>query len=56
VILTFLTFAIQKCKTLKFQICSDENEILQSSFESIESKTENQQSALKFHESLKLYH
>ncbi len=52
----FLTFAIKKCETLKFQICSKETKILQSSFESTKSKIESLQSTLKFHESLELYH
>ncbi len=50
-ILTFLTFAIEKCETLKFRICLKETEILKSSFESTESKTESQQSTLQFHKS-----
>jgi hypothetical protein len=52
VILTFLTFAIPKFKTLKFWICSNETEILHSSLESAESR----QSTLQLHESQVLYH
>ncbi len=54
--MTFLTFAIEKCETLKFWICSKEAKILQSSFESTESETKSLQSTSKFHESLELYH
>jgi hypothetical protein len=53
---TFLTFAIEKCETFKFQTCSKETKILQSCFESAESKTESQQSTLQFHERQVLYH
>jgi hypothetical protein len=52
----FLTFAIAKFKTSKFQICSNKTEILQSSFKSTESKTESQQSTLQLNESKVLYH
>jgi len=54
--LTFLTFAIAKCETLKLQICSNETEILQSSFESTESETESQQSTSQLNEIKVLYH
>ncbi len=47
--LTFLSFAIAKFETSKFQICLKETKILQSSFESTESETESQQSTLQFH-------
>jgi len=42
--MTFLTFAIAKFETSKFWICFNKTEILQSTFESTESKTESQQS------------
>ncbi len=41
----FLTFAIAKSKILKFKICLNETEILRSTFESTESKSESRQSA-----------
>ncbi len=47
----FLTFAIAKFKTLKFQICSNKTEILKSSFESTESKTKSQQITLQVNKS-----
>jgi hypothetical protein len=52
----FWTFTIAKFGTSNFRICMNETKILESSFESIESKTESQQSTLQLHESLVLYH
>jgi len=54
--LPFWTFASAKFETSKFQICMNETEILESSFESTEIETEIQQSNSKLHESLVLYH
>ncbi len=42
-ILTFTPFAIEKCETLKFRICSKETEIWQSSFEGNESESKSEQ-------------
>ncbi len=47
--MTFWTYAIAKFKTSKFQICTNETEILESSFESTESETKSQQSTSKLH-------
>ncbi len=47
--MTCLTFACEKCGTLKFRICSKETEILQSTFKSTKSETESLQSSSKFH-------
>ncbi len=44
-------FAIAKFETLKFQICSNETKILQSTFESTESETESQQSTSQLNKS-----
>jgi hypothetical protein len=55
-ILTFITFAIEKSKILKFQICSKETEILYSSSEGNESERESKQRTSQFHESQLLYH
>ncbi len=58
-ILTFITFAIEKCQTLKFLISSKDTEILQSYLEGNESERESQKRTisrnsiiipLKFHE------
>ncbi len=55
-ILTFLTFTIAKFETSKFQICLNETEILQSSFETTKSKTESQESTLQLHKIQVFYH
>ncbi len=51
-----ITFAIEKCETLKIWICSKDTEILQSSFKGNKSKSKSQQRTLQFHEILLLYH
>jgi hypothetical protein len=47
--MTFLTFAIAKFNTLKFRICSNEIEILQSTFESTESQQSTLQTKAKYY-------